>query len=121
MMRVCCVVFAALLPTSAWCAKSSIELILDASRSMTAPFDASRTRIEGARAALEQVVGSLPAGSQVALRAYGYQSPREKHDCNDTALLAPFKPLEQNATPIVAAAKAVKVGYTPITKVLGLA
>src|SRR5437763_22574 len=114
--------FFALLAASAPAASSSIEIILDASRSMTAPFEGNRTRIEGARAALEQVVGSLPPGSRVAFRAYGHQSPTSKHDCEDTALLLPFKPLDQNAKPIVAAANKLTVqGYTPITKVLGLA
>lgn len=114
--------FAALMAVSGFAASSSIEIILDASRSMNAQFDGNRTRIEGARAALEQVVGSLPAGSRVAFRAYGHQSPTSKHDCDDTALLLPFKPVDQNAKSIIAAANRLTVqGYTPITKVLGLA
>ena len=100
----------------------SIEIILDASGSMNAPLDSSMSRIAAARSALESVVSSLPANATVAFRAYGHGSPREKHDCDDTALLVPFSPANAAGAKIVAASKTIKVqGYTPISRVLRLA
>lgn len=100
----------------------SIELILDASGSMNAPLDASTTRIAAARQALEEVVTSLPSNSVISLRAYGHRSPREKHDCDDTAMLVPFTPAASARAAILAAARSIKVqGYTPISRVLRIA
>lgn len=100
----------------------SIELILDASGSMNAPLDASTTRIAAAQRALEEVVTSLPPNSVISLRAYGHRSPREKHDCDDTALLVPFTPAVSARAAILTAARGIKVqGYTPISRVLRIA
>ncbi len=67
-----------------------IELILDASGSMNAKLPDGGTRIEAARQAVSKIVTSLPADTQLSFRVYGHQSPREKHDCNDTQLVIPF-------------------------------
>lgn len=100
----------------------SIELILDASGSMNAPLDASTTRIAAARQALEEVVTSLPPDSVISFRAYGHRSPREKHDCDDTAMLVPFTPAASARAAILTAARGIKVqGYTPISRVLRIA
>ncbi len=69
---------------------SVICLILDASGSMNAKLPTGVSRISAARAAVGKIVEGLPPGTVLGFRAYGHQSPREKHDCNDTALLVPF-------------------------------
>jgi uncharacterized protein YerC len=99
-----------------------VELILDASGSMNANLPEGMTRIEAARQAVSKFVGSLPSETQLSFRVYGHQSPREKHDCNDTQLMIPFGNIEAVRSNVVAAAKQVKAqGYTPITKVITLA
>ena len=101
---------------------STLELILDASGSMNAALPGGTTRIAAARAAVATIAGKLPADLRIALRAYGHQSPREKHDCDDTQLLVPFGRLADVRSGIVRAAEGVRAqGYTPITRVLGLA
>jgi hypothetical protein len=100
-------------------AARTIELILDASGSMNAKLPDGRLKIDAARAAVQAFVGALPAGTRLAFRAYGHQSPREKHDCADTALLIPFGDAAAVKAEVVARAGALKAqGYTPITRVL---
>lgn len=100
-------------------AGKAIELILDCSGSMNAVLPSGTTRIDAARKAVSKVVNSLPSDTQIAFRAYGHQSPREKGDCNDTALLVPFDSLSKNQTTILSHVGRLKAsGYTPITKVL---
>jgi von Willebrand factor type A domain len=115
-----CALWAALgSPTNA---TQSIALILDASGSMNARLPEGRTRIEAAKAAVEEIVGKLPADVRLSLRAYGHQSPTVKHDCRDTELLVGFDDLASNKATIVANARVIKAqGYTPITYVLKLA
>lgn len=109
------------LTTTAAHATKTIELILDASGSMNAALSGS-TRIAVAKQAVGKVVGSLPADTVLAFRAYGHQSPREKHDCRDTQLLVPFGPLGGARDAVVRAANGVRAqGYTPISHVLQLA
>ena len=99
-----------------------IELILDASGSMNAHLPEGITRIDAARQAVSNFVGSIPPDTQLSFRVYGHQSPREKHDCNDTQLMIPFGKLETIRTDVMSAANQVKAqGYTPITKVITLA
>jgi ribosomal protein L16/L10AE len=62
------------------------------------------TRIEAARQAVSKFVASLPPGTQLSFRVYGHQSPREKHDCNDTQLVIPFGNLDAIRSNIVSAA-----------------
>jgi Ca-activated chloride channel family protein len=57
-------------------ATKSIALILDASGSMNAKLPEGRTRIEAAKAAVEEIVGKLPSDVRISLRAYGHQSPK---------------------------------------------
>src|SRR3979409_703705 len=96
-----------------------IELILDASGSMNAKLSGAGSKIDAARAAVEQVVTALSPGTQLAFRAYGHQSPREKHDCNDTQILVPFGAVSENGATVVSQAQHIQAqGYTPITHVL---
>jgi hypothetical protein len=99
-----------------------IELILDASGSMNAKLSEAGSKIDAARSAVEQVVAALSPGTQLAFRAYGHQSPREKHDCNDTQILVPFGAVGENRDAVIAQARRIRAqGYTPITHVLQLA
>jgi hypothetical protein len=100
----------------------SIALILDASGSMNAKLPEGRTRIEAAKAAVEEIVGKLPPDVRISLRAYGHQSPTSRHDCKDTELLVGFDGLASNKATILAKAHSIRAqGYTPITYVLKLA
>ena len=100
----------------------TLELILDASGSMNANLPGGDTRLAAAKKAVAQVVAGLPADTQLAFRAYGHQSPREKHDCQDTQLLVPFGPAGEVGAKVDASARALTArGYTPITRVLELA
>ena len=103
-------------------ADQSIALILDASGSMNASLPEGRTRIQAAKAAVEEIVEKLPSDVRLSLRAYGHQSPTVKHDCHDTELLVGFDGLAANKPAILAKTRAIKAqGYTPITYVLKLA
>ena len=100
----------------------AIELILDASGSMNAPLTAKETRLEGANKAIAAFLPTVPANATLAFRAYGHQSPRAKHDCNDTALVVPFSNVATAKTAVLQMLPALKAqGYTPITKVIELA
>ncbi len=111
---------AAFLASSA--SAKTIELILDASGSMNAKLPSGETRIAAAKTAVGKVVAGLPKDTELAFRAYGHQSPREKHDCSDTQLLVPFGAAGANGAQVDAGAKGLTArGYTPITRVLELA
>lgn len=100
----------------------SIALVLDASGSMKALLADGTSRMEGAKAAVAQFVGTLPAETRLSFRAYGHQSPTQKKDCKDTALLAPFDKVSSNKAAITEKARGLQPqGYTPITHSLTLA
>lgn len=100
----------------------TLELVLDASGSMNARLPTGETRLAAAKTAVRQAVGALPAETTLAFRAYGHQSPKEKHDCDDTALLVPFGKLAAHRDAVLKAAEALSArGYTPISRVLRLA
>jgi Mg-chelatase subunit ChlD len=103
-------------------ASRSVELILDVSGSMAGKIPDGRTKIDAARTAVQVFLDALPAATRLAFRAYGHQSPREKHDCNDTALILPFGVAAAMKTEVLAKARTLTPqGYTPITKVLEVA
>lgn len=103
-------------------AERRIEVILDASGSMAGRTSAGEVKIEAAKKAVTELVGRLPADSVLAFRAYGHQSTRDKHDCEDTRLLVSFAPLAENGAAILEANRSLQPrGYTPITFVLGKA
>lgn len=96
-----------------------VELILDASGSMNGRLPDGEVKLAAARKAIEGLLGNMTAGTTIAFRAYGHQSPREKHDCRDTQLLVPFGSLEQNGDPTRKQLGQLKArGYTPITWVI---
>jgi hypothetical protein len=119
---VCLALGASLAVNSPANAGKSIALILDASGSMNAKLPEGRTRIEAAKAAVEEIVGKLPPDVRISLRAYGHQSPTSKHDCKDTELMVGFDGLAANKAAILAKSRSIKAqGYTPITYVIKLA
>ncbi|MBI5585896.1 MAG: VWA domain-containing protein [Deltaproteobacteria bacterium] len=96
-----------------------IEVILDASGSMNGKLSGGEAKIAAAKQAVGELVKKLPDGTMLGFRAYGHQSPREKHDCQDTQFLVPFGPLSKNRSIIDAQAKGLTArGYTPITTVI---
>jgi hypothetical protein len=100
----------------------SVALVLDASGSMKALLPDGASRMDAAKAAVAQLVPTLPAGTRLSLRAYGHQSPTQKKDCKDTALLAPFGAVADNKATVIEHARSLKPqGYTPITYALTLA
>lgn len=100
----------------------SLLLILDASGSMNAKLPDGAARIDAAKAAVADLVASLPADARLALRVYGQRSPTSKQDCQDTALVVPFAPAGENGGAVAEAARVAKArGYTPITYALQLA
>ncbi len=100
----------------------SIALVLDASGSMKAAMPDGKTRIDAAKAAVVQLVTTLPPETRLAFRAYGHQSPTAKKDCKDTSLLTPFGAVSANKTVVAEQARSLQPqGYTPITHALTLA
>ena len=100
----------------------SIALVLDASGSMMARLPDGGTRIEAAKAAVAEMVVKLPGDTRLAFRVYGHQSPTQRRDCKDTALLVPFDTVANNKSAVLGASRSVHAqGYTPITYVLKLA
>lgn len=96
-----------------------IELILDASGSMNGKLKSGETKIEAAKKAVADLMKKLKDDLIVAFRAYGHQSPREKHDCQDTELLAQFGKVRENREKVLSSTKNITArGYTPITYVL---
>jgi hypothetical protein len=89
----------------------NIEIILDASGSMSGMID-GRRKIDIAHEALAAVVAKLPEKTNVALRAYGH---RKSSDCNDVELLNPLGPLDRNGlTTRINAVRPAPKGMTPI-------
>ncbi len=96
-----------------------IEVILDASGSMNGKLGGGEVKMAAAKQAVGELVKKLPDPTVLGFRAYGHQSPREKHDCQDTQFLVPFGPLSKNRGLIEAQAKGLTArGYTPITRVI---
>jgi Mg-chelatase subunit ChlD len=64
----------------------SVEIVVDASRSMWGQIDGV-SKMEIARQTLEEALDWLPPDLMLSLRAYGSQHKREAFDCKDTKLL----------------------------------
>lgn len=106
---------------TAWGAgeEKMIEVILDASGSMNGKLNSGEGKIAAAKQAVGELVKKLPDPTVLGFRAYGHQSPREKHDCQDTQFLVPFGPLSKNRMTIETQARGlIARGYTPITTVI---
>src|SRR5882757_1263873 len=100
----------------------SVDLVIDASGSMKARLPDGVTRMDAAKAAVEQLVGTLPADDRLALRAYGHQSPTARKDCKDTALLVPFGDSGSSKAAVTGSVQGLQpLGYTPIAYSLTLA
>lgn len=104
----------------AWAGETRmIELILDASGSMEGKLKTGESKLAAAKKAVLDLVQQLPQDLTFSFRAYGFQSPREKKDCQDTRLLIPFSRLGENRQKIIAQLPPLKAkGYTPISFVL---
>jgi Mg-chelatase subunit ChlD len=89
----------------------NIEIILDASGSMSGEID-GRRKIDIAHEALATLVDKLPESTHVALRAYGH---RRGGDCGDVELLTPLGTLDRAAlTGRINAITPAQKGMTPI-------
>lgn len=93
---------------------TAIELVVDTSGSMLDRLG-DRSRIEVARAVLSELLGEdIPAGAQVALRAFAPQA----RSC-DTRLLVPLGPLDPAAmAEVIAGLEAPKSVKTPLAKAI---
>ena len=97
----------------------AVEIVVDASRSMWGQIDGV-SKMEIAKATLQDVSNWLPSDLDLALRAYGNTSASENSDCADSSLLVPFG--EMNREPIRYAIAGLKpTGQTPIAYALNQA
>ncbi len=91
-------------------------LILDASGSMWGQID-GENKIVIARRVLKELIGELPAGSELGLVAYGH---RREGDCDDIETITPLGPADKAA--LVARIDGLNPkGKTPITGAVGAA
>lgn len=107
------IILALSLPLAAQ-ASNRVEIILDVSGSMGAMAGGEK-KIEAAKKAVGNTVGSVPESAQVALRLYGHRVPNSKKDesCKDTQLVIPFGPVNV-AQFRQALEQAMPLGQTPI-------
>lgn len=86
-----------------------LVLVLDASGSMAEPTPSGPSRIDAAKAALDQVVASLPAEQPVGLRVYGAEvAPGSgTATCTDSQLVVPVETGNRDALTTAIS------GYTP--------
>ena len=104
-------------PIASVSAPPLIELILDASGSMTLPAG-QRSRMDIAKEVMAQIITRLPDDVRVALRFYGHRIEDKKPGaCEDSELVVPFGPIDK--TNLLARVRAVKpLGTTPIAYTL---
>lgn len=78
---------------------SSLLLIMDASGSMNSRGGDGDRLIDGAKAALHDLVDQLPDNQNVGLRVYGHRFPNDDREngCQDTELIHPVGPLDRDA------------------------
>src|SRR5882724_10842045 len=100
----------------------SVLVVLDASGSMNARLPEGQTRLDAAKAAVGELVGSLAPDTRLALRVYGHQSATDQKNCQDSELVAGFAPVSEGKAALLDKAAGLKArGYTPITLSLQLA
>jgi Ca-activated chloride channel family protein len=77
----------------------SVLLLLDASKSMNEDAGNGPTRLDAAKAAVNDLVGALPADAQVGLRVYGSEVAESgrRAGCRDTRLVVPVGALDRTA------------------------
>ena len=111
-----------LLPAGVECAGPNrmVEIILDASGSMDGKFRGAETKLGAVKKAVEGMVRQTDPDLVLAARAYGSQSPRERHDCYDTRLLTTFSYGADSRQKMVLQVSGLKaLGLSPISYVLG--
>jgi hypothetical protein len=97
----------------------AVEIVVDASRSMWGRMH-GEPKMTVAKEILQDVSYWFPDDLELALRAYGSNSPSDNADCTDSTLLVPFG--EQNREPIRAAIAGLRpTGQTPIAYALNQA
>src|SRR5262249_10331640 len=79
----------------------SVLVVLDASGSMNAQLPEGRTRLEAAKAAVGDLVGSLAPDTRLALRVYRHQSTTDQKNCQDSELVAGFAPVSEGRAALV--------------------
>jgi hypothetical protein len=79
-------------------AGKAVEIIMDASNSMTG-LVGKETKIAAARRVLTQTINGLPDSMSVGFRVYGHRFATDDYDnaCGDTELLAPIGPVNKAA------------------------
>jgi Ca-activated chloride channel homolog len=80
----------------------SVLVVLDASGSMNQPMPEGRTRLEAAKAAVGDFLGTLPPDVRVALRVYGHRSSPDRKNCEDSELVAGFASVGEAKVAIIA-------------------
>ena len=77
-------------------AAKTVEIIMDASNSMTGLIG-KETKIAAARRVLKQTIGGLPDTMSVGFRVYGHRYPTDDYEnaCRDTELLVPIGPVKK--------------------------
>jgi len=97
----------------------AVEIVVDASRSMWGRMH-GEPKMTVAKEILQDVSYWFPDDLELALRAYGSNSPSDNADCADSTLLVPFG--EENREPIRAAIAGLRpTGQTPIAYALNQA
>lgn len=99
--------------------QTPMVLVMDASGSMEATDGDGRTLLDGAKAALGDVIEALPDGTPTGLLVYGHRIPNtdEVNGCRDTELIHPVEPLDRDAMRTAIAGFQAK-GFTPIGRAL---
>jgi hypothetical protein len=71
--------------------RPAVLLVLDASRSMNAPSGEGGSRLDAAKAAVDEVLDTVPAEAPMGLRVYGARVAGQGRAkaCADTELVAP--------------------------------
>jgi len=97
-------------------AGATVELILDASGSMRSRKNKvdGRLKIDVAKDVMSEIIGLLPADSQVGLRVYGHRKKEgTRGDCQDSQLVVRIGDLDRKR--LLSAVKNIKaLGTTPI-------
>ena len=105
-------------------APQNLVLILDASNSMNKAFGA-QTRIEEAKGALAELLGTLPEGVNIGAIAYGHRVAKTDRDasCKDIEEVFPLQPLTaQLRSDMVSTLKGITAqGMTPLADALARA
>jgi Mg-chelatase subunit ChlD len=79
-------------------APMTVEIIMDASNSMTGMIG-KETKMAAARRVLTQTIEGLPDSMNVGLRVYGHRYATDDYDnaCRDTELVVPIGPIDKAA------------------------